>query len=68
MTVDNEIVVKRVCPMFSRRTLAEYLAVNKYTVRDLQQEGRLPPPDAVIGNRPRWYFETIDAILKRGRI
>lgn len=64
----EEIKVEKVRPMFSRQSLAKYLCLNHYTVRDLQRDGRLPPPDVVIGNRPRWRFETVASLVARGRI
>jgi len=63
-----EIKVHEIKPMFSRRTLAEYLALNRYTVRDLQRDGRIPPPDLMIANRPRWRYETVESLVRKGRI
>ena len=58
----------------SRRTLlspkdvSDILRVNYYTVRDLRQAGRIPPPDVLIGNRPRWKYDTIRDLIKAGKI
>lgn len=40
--------------------IADRLGLKAQSVRDLRERGRLPNPDALIGNRPGWLPETID--------
>lgn len=64
----SSVEITEIEPLMSPQDVAEYLRVNYYTVRDLRKDGRLPPPDVMIGNRPRWKTETIKALALRGYV
>ena len=55
-------------PLFSTKTLAEYLAVPEDTVNRWRQQGRLPAPDVRVGDRLiRWKYETIMSLIESGQ-
>lgn len=50
--------------MMAPQDIANFLRVDYYTVRDLRTADRLPPPDVMIGNRPRWFSDTIKSYVR----
>lgn len=42
----------------NREQLAEILGVSRQRVRTLESQGKLPPPDAMLADRPLWRHET----------
>jgi hypothetical protein len=63
----DSIETIQVRPLLSRRTLAVFLDLHVDSIRRMQREGRLPPPDKYIGHgrklSPRWMPETIEAFV-----
>ena len=51
--------------MLSRKDVARALQVSGKTVSRLVRAGRLPAPK-VIGSRPRWAREAIEALVRAG--
>lgn len=54
--------------MMAPEDVANYLRIDYQTVNNLVRSGRLPPADNVIGNRPRWFFDTIKNLAEGGKI
>jgi hypothetical protein len=67
-----DIKIAEVPPYFSPESLAKYLDLKggESTIRKLRRQGRLPPPDLLIGNRrlPRWSYAAVKTIVGRGEI
>lgn len=53
--------------LLSRRQLAEIFDVHVDSIRRMQRDNRLPPPDKYIGTgsrlSPRWLPQTIEAFI-----
>jgi hypothetical protein len=67
-----EITIIKEHPLFSPDTLAKYLELKggESTIRKLRLQGRLPPPDVLIGKRklPRWRWNSIQKVIEEGEI
>jgi hypothetical protein len=74
MSTDNkipEVKIETMCALFSHRSLMKFLALegqDESVIRQMRRARRLPPPDVIIGNRPRWKPETIQSLVASGRI
>jgi hypothetical protein len=55
-------------PLFCPKSLARYLTIHISQIRGFRRSRRLPPPDLMIGNRPRWKPETIASVVDNGRL
>jgi excisionase family DNA binding protein len=65
---DQDIAIKNPPPLFSAKTMAEFLAVPEDTVQKWRAQGRLPQPDVRVGSKLiRWKYETIMALVKSGQ-
>jgi excisionase family DNA binding protein len=64
-----DITIEQPKPLFSPKTLAEYLAVPEDTINRWRQQGRLPRPDLMVGTRLiRWKYETIISLIQSGQL
>ena len=66
--INHDVKFEAVHPMFSPSALAEYFNVDVSAITKARRRGRIPPPDLRFGNRPRWSWETVQAIRDRGKI
>jgi hypothetical protein len=57
----------RVIRYVNRVGLAVVLGVTRQRVRDLEREGKLPAPDAMLGDRPLWRVETAERFARDRR-
>jgi hypothetical protein len=55
-------------PMLSMGSIAKILDVDYYTICDMRYAGRIPPPDLMLKNRPRWKQSTIQQLIDSGSI
>lgn len=68
----KEIQIIEEQPYYSPESLARFLDLKggEATIRKLRYQGRLPPPDLIIGNRrlPRWSSRLIKNLIAQGKI
>ena len=42
----------------NREQFADILGISRQRVRTLESHGKLPPPDAMLADRPLWKYDT----------
>lgn len=51
-------------PLIGYKEMAELAGVRPNTLRRYRVEGRLPPPDVLLADRPRWRLSTFTAWME----
>ena len=62
------VEILKIPALFDTDTLAQYLRVHKSMIRQYRAARRIPAPDLMISNRPRWKPETIAKLVEDGRV
>lgn len=53
-------------PLASINDLARVLATSRRTIERMRADGKLPPPDILVGSMPRWMPSTIRHWIEEG--